>query len=54
MLLTASELGNSSQQDTARILSLHFFQSPAFIAFEAATICSRILSGGPFKKRKKK
>ena len=27
--------------------SLHAFHSPRFIAFDAATTCSRIVSGGP-------
>ena len=32
---------------TAKMYSLHCFQSPFFIALDAATTCSRMLSGGP-------
>ena len=44
---TLSELGKSSQHDMARIWSRHFFHSPVFIALDAATMCSRMLSAGP-------
>ena len=44
---TLSELGNSSQHEMARIWSRHFFHSPVFIALDAATMCSRMLSAGP-------